>query len=152
MVAYWIGRTRIIDPSPMTDYVRLAKLAGEKHPHRALARGGRSRVLEGETAFDRFVLNEFPSVEAALAFYSGRRALAVYGTYAKLSKLKWTLSFTAFTGFPPLRCSSGSRVGATGSSESAWPRTKNRAPRVCTTLCPSILSSIPRAVSAADRV
>jgi uncharacterized protein (DUF1330 family) len=70
MVAYWIGRTRIIDPSPMTDYVRLAKLAGEKHPHRTLARGGRSRVLEGETAFDRFVLNEFPSVEAALAFYN----------------------------------------------------------------------------------
>lgn len=70
MTAYWIGRTKIIDPSPMAEYGRLAKLAGDKHPHKTLARGGRSRVIEGETYFDRFVIHEFPSVEAALAYYN----------------------------------------------------------------------------------
>lgn len=70
MTVYWIGRTKIIDPTPMAEYNRLAKLAGDKHPHRTLARGGRSQVIEGETYFDRFVLHEFPSAEAAIAYYN----------------------------------------------------------------------------------
>jgi len=70
MSAYWIGRTKIIDPSPMAEYIRLARIAGEKHPHKTLVRSGGFQILEGETYFDRFVVHEFPSVEEAIAYYN----------------------------------------------------------------------------------
>jgi uncharacterized protein (DUF1330 family) len=70
MTAYWIGRTTIIDPSPIGEYSRWAGLAAQKHPHRTLARGGKYRILEGEKYFERFVIPEFPSIEAAASFYN----------------------------------------------------------------------------------
>lgn len=71
MNAYWIARSRIIDPVGYGEYARRAGAAGEKlfNGARILARGGRSQILEGESAFERNVLIEFPSFEAALAFY-----------------------------------------------------------------------------------
>jgi uncharacterized protein (DUF1330 family) len=70
MTAYWIGRTTILDPSLMGEYSRLGALAAQKHPHRTLVRGGQYRIFEGEKYFERFVIHEFPSMEAAAEFYN----------------------------------------------------------------------------------
>ncbi len=71
MKAYWIARSRIIEPNAYGEYARRAGAAGEKlfNGARILARGGRAQILEGETAFTRHVLIEFPSFDAALGFY-----------------------------------------------------------------------------------
>ena len=38
-------------------------------PRKVLARGGRFEVLEGQTHYDRFVILEYPSFDAALAYF-----------------------------------------------------------------------------------
>jgi uncharacterized protein (DUF1330 family) len=70
MSVYWIGRTKIVDPSPLGEYRRLANLAREKHPHTTLAQGGQFQIVEGETYFDRFVIHQFSSFDAALSYYN----------------------------------------------------------------------------------
>jgi uncharacterized protein (DUF1330 family) len=70
MSVFWIGRTKIVDPSPLGEYRRLANLAREKHPHTTLAQGGKFQILEGETYFDRFVIHQFSSFDAALSYYN----------------------------------------------------------------------------------
>lgn len=72
MPAYWIGRTKIIDPALAVQYARLGERmesVRKEHPYRTLVRGGAFGVIEGEQYFDRFVVHEFPSIEAAAAFY-----------------------------------------------------------------------------------
>lgn len=69
MPAYWIGNARVRDPEGMRRYTALARLAAIEHPSRMLVGGGRFEVLEGEASYDRYVVREFPSMEAALALY-----------------------------------------------------------------------------------
>jgi uncharacterized protein (DUF1330 family) len=82
--AYWIARSRILDEPQYMEYARQAGAAFAKLPGgpRMLARGGRFEVLEGGTAFHRFVLVEYPSMRAALDFYHS-------DAYQAAARLRW---------------------------------------------------------------
>lgn len=69
MSAYIIVNIDITDPEAYERYKDLAAASNQIYGGRYLARGGRAEVLEG--AFDpkRMVIVEFPSYEAALAWY-----------------------------------------------------------------------------------
>ena len=69
MAAYWIARARITDPveyKKYTDQVPgILKLFGGK----VLVRGGRYRIMEGPEDFHRFIVIEFPTLEAGVACF-----------------------------------------------------------------------------------
>ncbi|WP_026359601.1 DUF1330 domain-containing protein [Sphingomonas sp. PR090111-T3T-6A] len=67
--AYWIARSRIIDPEKYFEYVRKAGPASQQYGSRILSRGGRFEILEGSREFERFVLVQYPSFDAAMEFY-----------------------------------------------------------------------------------
>ncbi len=68
MPAYWFSSAIVTDEAAMADYGKLARPAIEKHGGRYLARGGRHARLEGAD-WERHVIIEFPSLEAAEACY-----------------------------------------------------------------------------------
>ena len=70
MSAYVIANIRVTDAERYKDYVAGVTPLIEKHGGVYCVRAGASEVLEGEWAPDRFVVLEFPSREAALAFYN----------------------------------------------------------------------------------
>ena len=65
---YVIAHITVRDPERYQEYVRLDTPIVERHGGRFVVRGGRSEVVEGETN-ERHVVVEFPSYEAARAFY-----------------------------------------------------------------------------------
>jgi uncharacterized protein (DUF1330 family) len=67
MVAYWVARSKIADPVEYKKYTDRVPGIIEKYDGRVLARGGNYRILEGPEKFHRFVVIEFPSLEAAVA-------------------------------------------------------------------------------------
>jgi len=67
MPAYWLARSKIHDPVEYKKYTDLVPAILAKHNGKVLARGGRFRTLEGEDKFERFVVVEFPTLEAAVA-------------------------------------------------------------------------------------
>ena len=69
MPAFWLARARIIDPVAYNRYHEATKEAAKKFPRKVLSRGGRFQVLEGQTNYDRFVILEYPSFEAALDYF-----------------------------------------------------------------------------------
>ena len=78
MSAYWIARVRVTDTDSYGQYAKRAGPAIQKFGGRFLARGGRHVTLEGED-FERNVVVEFPSMDAAEACYASpayREALA----------------------------------------------------------------------------
>jgi uncharacterized protein (DUF1330 family) len=70
MPAYWVGRARVIDATAYKQYAELAPGIIARHGGRFLARGGTSQVLEGPAKFDRFVIIEFPTLEAGAACFN----------------------------------------------------------------------------------
>jgi uncharacterized protein (DUF1330 family) len=70
MPAYLIANIHVNDAERYKDYVAAVPALIEKHGGRYRVRGGESQVLEGAWTPDRFVVLEFPSREAALAFYN----------------------------------------------------------------------------------
>ena len=70
MPAYTVGTIKVTNPEKYQEYAKLAGPAAIKYGGRFLARGGTNTLLEGEFPFNRVVLIEFPSVEAARTFYS----------------------------------------------------------------------------------
>jgi uncharacterized protein (DUF1330 family) len=80
MSAYWVGRAKIFDGAEYKKYADLAPAIIARHGGKFLARGGRSQILEGPAKFDRFVIIEFPSVEAGVACFNSEeyRAAAAY--------------------------------------------------------------------------
>ena len=66
--AYWIANVTVTDPERYQGYQALAPAAFVKYGARFLARGGAAETLEGE-AFERHVVIEVPSLEAARACY-----------------------------------------------------------------------------------
>ena len=69
MAAYWIARARITDPveyKKYTDQVPgILKLYGGK----VLVRGGRYQIMEGPEDFQRFIVIEFPTLEAGVTCF-----------------------------------------------------------------------------------
>ena len=65
MPAYWVARSRVIDPVEYKKYTDQVPGIIAKFGGKVLARGGRFEILEGPDTFHRFVVIEFPSLEAA---------------------------------------------------------------------------------------
>ena len=64
MKGYWLTLCHITDSELYSKYIKLAGPAIEKYGGKFLARGGQQTKLEGES-FERTVLIEFPSIDAA---------------------------------------------------------------------------------------
>jgi uncharacterized protein (DUF1330 family) len=69
MPAYWIARSRIIDPVEYKKYTDLVPEIIARHGGRVLARGGRFEIMEGPEKFHRFVVIEFPTFEDGVACF-----------------------------------------------------------------------------------
>jgi len=69
MKGYWIARVTVTDPDQYKAYAEAAPAAFAKYGARVLARGGRSKQLEGEGR-PRNVVIEFDSYDKALACYN----------------------------------------------------------------------------------
>ncbi|NNE80664.1 MAG: DUF1330 domain-containing protein [Silicimonas sp.] len=69
MPAYWIARAKINDPVEYKKYTDLVPAIIAKHGGKVLARGGEFEIMEGPEYFERFVVIEFPSLEAGTACF-----------------------------------------------------------------------------------
>lgn len=67
MPAYWLARSKINDPVAYKRYTDEVPGIMAKFGGKILARGGRFEILEGPEKFGRFVVIEFPTMEAAVA-------------------------------------------------------------------------------------
>jgi uncharacterized protein (DUF1330 family) len=65
MPAYWIARARIVDPVAYKRYTDLVPGILATHGGRVLSRGAPFETLEGPAVFERYVLIEFESLDAA---------------------------------------------------------------------------------------
>lgn len=70
MPAYWVARSRIIDPAEYKKYTDLVPGIIASHKGKVLARGGRHQIMEGPDKFKRFVVIEFPSFEQAVGCFT----------------------------------------------------------------------------------
>ena len=69
MAAYWLSRCVIHDPVQYKRYTDLVPGILAAHGGRVLARGGRYQVNEGPDTFNRYVVIEFPTLEAGVACF-----------------------------------------------------------------------------------
>ena len=67
MTAYWVARSKIIDPVPYKKYTDRVPGIIARFGGKVMARGGKYKILEGPQKFHRFVVIEFPSLEQAVA-------------------------------------------------------------------------------------
>ena len=63
MKAYWVARSKIIDPINYKKYTDQVPGIIAKFGGKFLARGGNFKILEGTDKFHRFVVIEFPSLK-----------------------------------------------------------------------------------------
>ena len=73
MTAYMISQIEITDPIKYEGYKALTPAAITAHGGRFVVRGGPAEVLEGAYDGRRLVVVEFPSMEAARAFYNSEQ-------------------------------------------------------------------------------
>jgi uncharacterized protein (DUF1330 family) len=66
MAAYWLSRCVIHDPVQYKRYTDLVPAIIAAHGGTVLARGGRYQVNEGPDGFNRYVVIEFPTLEAGV--------------------------------------------------------------------------------------
>ena len=69
MPAYWVARSRVIDPVEYKKYTDLVPGILAKYGGRVLARGGRFQIMEGTDKFKRFIVTEFPTFEQGVACF-----------------------------------------------------------------------------------
>ena len=70
MSAYLIANIHVRDPLGYDEYRSRTQPIVESHGGRFLVRGGAIHGLEGDPQIGRFVVIEFPSADAANAFYN----------------------------------------------------------------------------------
>jgi uncharacterized protein (DUF1330 family) len=70
MPAYWVARSRIIDPVEYKKYTDLVPGIIAKYGGKVLARGGKFQIMEGPEKFQRFVVIEFPTFEQGVACFT----------------------------------------------------------------------------------
>ncbi|MBW6396685.1 DUF1330 domain-containing protein [Roseomonas sp. HJA6] len=81
MTAYLVANITVTDPERYPAYRAQVPAVIAQYGGRFLVRAGTVHPLEGEFGLDRFVVIEFPSLEAAKAFYHSPE-------YAPLLKLR----------------------------------------------------------------
>ena len=69
MPAYWVARARVDDPVQYKKYTDRVPEIVNRYGGKILARGGRYRIMEGPEDFHRFVVIEFPTLEAGVACF-----------------------------------------------------------------------------------
>jgi uncharacterized protein (DUF1330 family) len=69
MAAYLIVHLRVRDPAAYSEYTARTPAIVAHYGGRFLVRGGQTETLEGDDCTERVVVVEFPSMEAARAFY-----------------------------------------------------------------------------------
>ena len=69
MPCYWIARAKVADPIAYKRYTDLVPAILSRHGAKVLTRGAQHETLEGPDHFERFVVLEFPSMEAARACF-----------------------------------------------------------------------------------
>ncbi|WP_028969310.1 DUF1330 domain-containing protein [Sphingomonas sp. URHD0057] len=69
MAAYLVASIHVHNPLGYDEYRSRTQSIVEAHGGRFLVRGGTVHPLEGAEDIERFVVIEFPSVEAARVFY-----------------------------------------------------------------------------------
>lgn len=79
MAAYVIARVNVTDAERYREYVRRTPATIAAHGGRFLARGGQVIALEGPEEPGRIVILEFPSLEAARAWYDSPEYQEVRG-------------------------------------------------------------------------
>ena len=72
MPAYWVARSRIIDPVEYKKYTDLVPAIVTKHKGKVLARGGKFQIMEGPDKFHRFVVIEFPRFADGVACFTSK--------------------------------------------------------------------------------
>jgi uncharacterized protein (DUF1330 family) len=77
MPAYWVARSRVIDPAQYKKYTDAVPAIIAKHGGKVLARGGRFEILEGPDKFRRFVVIEFPTFEQGVACFKSPEYKAI---------------------------------------------------------------------------
>lgn len=82
MTAYIISRVSISDSDAMQDYMADAPESVYAYGGRYLVRTGDIEALEGEAAYERVVVVEFPDKEKALAWYNSE-------DYREMRDLRW---------------------------------------------------------------
>ena len=70
MSAYWVARSRIIDPVAYKKYTDRIPAIMKQYGGKVLARGGRYKIMEGPDTFHRFVVIEFPTLEQGVACFN----------------------------------------------------------------------------------
>ncbi|MGE0216490.1 DUF1330 domain-containing protein [Mycolicibacterium sp.] len=65
MAGYWIARAKIIEPEQYKKYTDRVPEILAQYGGKVLTRGSRYETLEGPSYFDRYVVLEFESMEAA---------------------------------------------------------------------------------------
>ena len=70
MLAYWVARSRVIDPTEYKKYTDLVPEIVARYGGKFLARGGKFRIMEGPEKFHRFIVIEFPSFDEAVACFT----------------------------------------------------------------------------------
>ena len=70
MPAYWVARSRIIDPVEYKKYTDPLPAIFANYDAKILARGGRYQIMEGSQKFQRFVVIEFPTFERGVACFA----------------------------------------------------------------------------------
>jgi uncharacterized protein (DUF1330 family) len=70
MPAYWVARSRVIDPVEYKKYTDALPALFAKYGGKVLARGGRFQIMEGPDKFHRFVVIEFPTFEQGTACFT----------------------------------------------------------------------------------
>lgn len=70
MPAYWVARSKIIDPVAYKRYTDLVPSIIKQFGGKVLARGGKFKILEGTDKYHRFVVIEFPSLSDGEACFT----------------------------------------------------------------------------------
>jgi uncharacterized protein (DUF1330 family) len=76
MAAYWLARSLIHDPVEYKKYTDQVPGIIKKYGGKVLARGGRFQIMEGPETFKRFVVIEFPSLEAGVTCFESPEYVA----------------------------------------------------------------------------
>lgn len=76
MAAYWLARSKIHDPVEYKKYTDLVPGILKQYGGRVLARGGKFQIMEGPDTFQRFVVIEFDSLEAAVKCFESPEYVA----------------------------------------------------------------------------
>ena len=69
MTAYWLARSKVINPENYKKYTDLVPDILAKYGGKPLSRGGKYQVMEGPEYFNRFIVVEFPTMEDVIACF-----------------------------------------------------------------------------------